>query len=132
MHYDQIMMCATHKQLCFMMHLLCNPPTPRRVGIKNRPTNTDSPDDQYIPGNPTAGKTKGSLLQGPLTSSMTRPRMIPNDYPTPNHFRSLLLLSLKRFYAWCSSETFFWSEVEGCWEDSHCLNIIFSHRISAD
>ena len=40
------------------------PPTPRRVGIKSQPTDIDSPDDRYIPGNPPPGETRGSLLSG--------------------------------------------------------------------
>ena len=43
-----------------------NPPTPRRVGIKSQPTDIDSPDDRYIPGNPTPGETRGSLLSGAI------------------------------------------------------------------
>ena len=42
------------------------PPTPRRVGIKSQPTDIDSPDDRYIPGNPTPGETRFSLLSGAI------------------------------------------------------------------
>jgi|AACY02.8.fsa_nt_gi hypothetical protein len=39
-----------------------NPPTPRRVGIKSRPTDIDSPVDRYIARHPTLAKLEVVLF----------------------------------------------------------------------
>ena len=40
------------------------PPTPRRVGIKSRPTDIDSPDDRYMTGHPTLAKPEVVFFLG--------------------------------------------------------------------